>query len=174
MRLPRLLGLLMLAVCAAHAAAADPDPGDAARAGWRALLEYYQGHWQCRGHFANGTPIASEEEFEPWLNATWLHERHDDELPFSYHAHSVWGLAKAGQALTLTIYDNSGGVRVFTSGDWLGAAITFDAQSGGEAPGRRERFVYRREPPAAFSFEYQVAAPDGAWRMGDHVECSKR
>ena len=165
--------LLAAIAPAAHAANGDPAPADAAGIAFRALGAYFQGHWQCQGHFANGKAIASEEQFEPWLDGTWLHEVHDDHPPFSYHAHSVWGIAKPGGALTLSIYDNFGGARSFASEDWQGAAITFDAAPAGGTASRRERFVYLRQPPAAFSFEYQVSTDGGQWRMGDHVDCRR-
>jgi hypothetical protein len=165
---------LLAAVALAAPAAGGEPAADAAGAAFRALGAYYQGHWDCQGHFANGKPISSEEHFEPWLDGAWLHEIHDDHPPYPYHAHSVWGLAKPGGALTLAIYDNFGGARTFASDDWQGASITFDASPAGGAAGRRERFVYLRQPPAAFSLEYQVSADGGPWRMGDHVDCSRR
>jgi hypothetical protein len=83
----------------------------------------------------------------------------------------VWGVAQSNGALTLTIYDNFGGARVFTSADWKGPSITFDAPAA--ACGRRERFVYLRQAPSAFNFEYQVSTDGRQWRLGDHVEYSK-
>jgi hypothetical protein len=178
MRVLRCLYLLVMTATAALSAAptpgGDPDPGETAGADFRALAAYYQGYWLCEGHFANGTPITAVEQFDAWLNGTWLHELHDDQPPFPYHAHSVWGVTKASGFLTLTIYDNFGGVRSFTSADWKGASITFDATSTSGTAGRRERFIYLQHPPAAFSFEYQVSSDGGGWRMGDHVECKKR
>jgi hypothetical protein len=171
MRGAYILGILALA--AGAAGAADAPVSDAGGVALRALAGYYQGHWQCEGHFANGKAISSDERFEPWLDGTWLHEVHDDHPPFSYHAHSVWGVAKPGGALLLVIYDNFGGMRTFTSQDWQGASITFDAASAGGTGGRRERFIYVREPPAAFSLEYQVSSAGGDWRMGDHVDCRR-
>lgn len=154
----------MLALNSAHAADSD----------FPALVSFFQGHWQCSGHFANGTAISSEEEFEPWLNGVWLHESHDDRPPFTYHAHSVWGIAKPANVLTLTIHDNFGGVRLFTSTHWSGASITFEPQPILAAAGKRERFIYERHPPADFSFEYQTATDAGEWKMGDHVDCRKQ
>ena len=162
--------LLLLLALARVAAGGEPAP--AADPDFAALVAYYQGHWQCTGHFANGKAISAEEQFEPWLDGTWLHELHDDHPPFSYHAHSVWGVARPGGALVLNIYDNFGGSRIFSSADWKGAAITFDGQP--TAAGRRERFVYRRQAPATFSIEYQVSAEGGEWRLGDHVDCSRK
>jgi hypothetical protein len=106
MRLLNLLcpvALVAATVGGAQAAGSDAPAGAAASADFRALVTYYQGHWQCRGHFANGTTISSDEQFDPWLDGKWLHELHDDQPPFSYHAHSVWGVAEPNGALTLTI-----------------------------------------------------------------------
>jgi|HubBroStandDraft_6_1064221.scaffolds.fasta_scaffold268616_2 hypothetical protein len=173
MRLFHIFGTLGLLAGVGAAAGGEAPAADAASGSFRALVTYYQGHWQCEGHFANGKAITSEERFEPWLEGAWLHEIHDDRPPFTYHAHSVWGVPKSGGALTLAIYDNFGGVRSFSSDDWQGTSITFDAAATGGTASRRERFVYRRQAPAAFSFEYQVSTDGGEWRMGDHVDCRR-
>jgi hypothetical protein len=82
----------------------------------------------------------------------------------------VWGVARPGGALILAIYDNFGSGRSFSSEDWQGASITFEAPS---AAGRRERFIYLRQSPAGFSFEYQVSTDSGEWHVGDHVDCHR-
>jgi hypothetical protein len=160
-------GLGNISVSRAHESSTEPDPQ------FRSLVEYYQGHWACEGHFANGKAISSEETFEPWLGGSWLHESHDDHPPYSYHAHSVWGVDVQSHELTLTIHDNFGGVRLFVSHDWSGASIRFEPQPILGHSGRAERFTFVRQPPAAFSFEYEVSTADGKWALGDHVDCKK-
>jgi hypothetical protein len=169
------LAYLFLACAAVSSpvAFADGAPSGALDVQFRSLVDYYRGHWTCDGHFANGKPISSEETFEPWLDGKWLHELHDDLPPHSYHAHSVWGIDVPSQSLTLTIYDSSGGVRLFVGHDWSGPSIRFEPQPALPHPGRLGRFTFTRKPPEAFSFEYEVSGGDGKWSLGDHVDCRK-
>jgi len=149
-----------------------PSSGPPA-AQFQSLVDYFRGHWTCDGHFANGKPISSEETFEPWLGGRWLHELHDDHPPHSYHAHSVWGIDAQSQSLTLTIYDNFGGVRLFVGHDWSGPTIEFEPQTTPSHSQRPERFTFVKRPPSAFSLEYAVSGVDGKWLLGDHVDCTK-
>lgn len=159
-------------------ASPPPSLADAAATGtvdpqFRSIAEYYRGHWDCNGHFANGKHITSEELFAPWLGGAWLHETHDDHPPYSYRAHSVWGVDAPSHVLTLTIHDNFGGLRLFISHDWSGPSITFEPDPILGHSGRAERFTFVRHPPAAFSFEYEVSVANGKWSLGDHVDCTK-
>ena len=140
---------------------------------FQSVVDYYQGHWTCDGHFANGKAISSEETFESWSGSPWLHETHDDHPPYSYHAHSVWGVDVKSHSLTLTIHDNFGGVRLFVSHDWSGPTIRFEPQPILGHTGHPERFTFVGQPPAAFSVEYEVSGDDGMWSLGDHVDCRK-
>lgn len=167
--------LISAALVASVALAADPGipPAPGADSDFQHLADFYRGLWSCSGHFANGKPISSDESFETWADGRWLHEIHDDHPPFSYHAHSVWGVDSAAHILTLAIHDNFGGVRLFTSSTWDGPTITFDAQPILGHPPSTERFVFTRVSPQAFSFEYQVPSAAGGWKMGDHVVCAR-
>jgi hypothetical protein len=169
-----LTGLFLLCgVVSTPSGFADGPSTGPVDAKFRSLVNYFQGHWACDGHFANGKTISSEEMFESWSGGTWLHEVHDDHPPFSYHAHSVWGVDLQSHSLTLTIHDNFGGVRLFASHDWSGPSITFEPQPILGHTGRPERFIFDTRPPAAFSFEYEVSGVDGKWSLGDHVDCRK-
>lgn len=166
----------LFAICTAvssPASFAESPTGAPVDAQFQALVNYYTGHWACHGHFANGKPISSEEVFEPWMGGTWLHELHDDHPPYSYHAHSVWGIDTQSHSLTLTIHDNFGGVRLFVGHDWSGPSIRFEPQPILGHSGRPERFTFVKQPPAAFSFEYEVSGTDGKWSLGDHLDCTK-
>ena len=154
-------------VLAAEAATGQVDPQ------FRSIVDYYHGRWDCNGHFANGKPLSSDEQFESLLGGTWLRESHHDHPPYSYHAQLDWGIDKQSHSLTLTIHDNLGGLRLFVSHDWSGPSITFEPYPILGHSGRTERFVYTTHPPAAFSFEYQVLGSDGTWSLGDHVDCAK-
>jgi hypothetical protein len=154
------------------ALAAEPDTGQVDPQ-FRSIADYYRGRWNCSGHFANGKPILSDEQFESSLAGTWLRQSHHDHPPYSYRAQSDWGIDKQSHSLTLTIRDNFGGLRLFVSHDWNGPSITFEAYPILGHSGSTERFVYTTHPPAAFSFEYQVLSADGTWSLGDHVDCAK-
>jgi hypothetical protein len=150
-----------------------PESGSTPDSDFRHLVGFFQGQWQCAGHFANGAAILSEEAFEPLLGGVWLQEIHSDRPPFSYRAYSVWGVDNKSHELTLTIHDNFGGVRIFTSPDWRPPSITFDTSPILGHAGRKERFVYVQTPPGSFSFEYELETDSGQWKMGDHVDCKK-
>lgn len=130
---------------------------------FRSLVDYYQGRWACDGHFANGKAISSEEMFESWSGGTWLHEVHDDHPPFSYHAHSVWGVDLQSHSLTLTIHDNFGGVRLFVSHDWSRPSITFEPQPILGHTGRPERFTLRN--PATRGIQLRVRGVRCRWQV---------
>ncbi len=167
------LACVVLVASVALAGVPEKPSGKGTDSDFQRLAEFYPGHWNCSGHFANGKSISSDETFETWADGRWLHEIHDDHPPFSYHAHSVWGVDSAAHVLTLTIHDSFGGVRIFTSSAWNAPAITFDAQPILGHTGKSERFVFTRVSPQAFSFEYQVASGAGAWKIGDHVDCTR-
>ncbi len=164
---------IVCGVLSAPWSVADGASSTPVDAQFRSLVDYYQGHWSCDGHFANGKAISSEEMFEPWSAGMWLHEAHDDHPPYSYHAHSIWGIDASSHSLTLTIHDNFGNVRLFVSKDWSGPSITFEPQPILGHSGQPERFTFVRHPPAAFSFEYEVSGVGGKWSLGDHVDCRK-
>ena len=168
------LGVLFtLGLLTAHTTFAASNPPGTTEPQFRALVDSYQGRWKCDGHFANGKAISSEETFEPWAGGQWLHETHDDRPPFSYHAHSVWGVDVKSHLMTLTIHDNFGGLRLFVSHDWSSPTIRFEPQPILGHTERPERFTFARLSPATFSIDYEVSGDDGKWSLGDHVVCRK-
>jgi hypothetical protein len=170
-RLPgRLLaGLTAGVLLCAGAAAARANPPAPPLADLTRLL---QGQWRCQGRFADGRTIQSSETFAPLLDGAWLLEQHEDAAPFTYRAQSLWGYDTGQQVLTLTIFDNFGGQRLFTSPGWREGLLTFEERALLGPPPRQERFRYRTLPAGAgYGVEYQVLAKTGQWRMGDTLEC---
>jgi hypothetical protein len=155
------------------------QPGRAADSGVAApetplseLTRMLSGNWRCSGHFANGKPITSVESFAPLLGGLWLAEEHTDDPPFPYQARSMWGWDEGSHLLILTIFDNFGGVRLFTSGGWQDSTLVFDEKSLINTPARQERFIYKRLPTSGYSVEYQVLEASEQWRMGDVLACT--
>jgi hypothetical protein len=155
------------------------QPGRAAESGAAApetplseLTRMLSGNWRCSGHFANGKPITSAESFAPLFGGRWLAEEHTDDPPFPYRARALWGWNEASHLLTLTIFDNFGGMRLFTSGGWQDSAWVFDERPLIDAPDRQERFIYKRLPTGGYSVEYQVLDASKQWRMGDVLDCT--
>jgi hypothetical protein len=155
------------------------QPGRAADSGAAApqtplsdLTRMLSGNWRCSGHFANGKLITSAESFAPLFAGRWLVEEHVDDPPFPYRARSMWGWDEASHLLTLTIFDNFGGARLFTSGGWQDSALVFDERPLINAPAHQERFIYERLPAGGYSVEYQVLEAAKQWRMGDVLACT--
>lgn len=136
------------------------------------LARLFAGEWRCSGHFANGKAIASSESFAPILKGAWLAQEHRDDPPFGYAAHALWGWDGDQKLYTLTIFDVSGGQRLFTSPGWREDALTFDARPPTAPGSRQERFVYRSRSAGGYQVEYQVLDKTNTWKMGDVLECA--
>ena len=75
-------------------------------------LDLFTGDWHCNGKFAaNGKEISAKLHFEPVLDGKFVLFSHDDEPPFSYHAHAYWGWDAAAGELLSTIHDSAGGTK---------------------------------------------------------------
>ena len=136
------------------------------------LAQQFTGHWACGGHFSNGKLITSGESFAPILGTRFLAQEHSDNPPFAYNAHSLWGYDPTQHLFTLSIYDNFGGQRLFTSSGWQDAALTFETHALLAPVTRQERFIYKSlTSGAGYSVEYQVLDKAGTWKMGDVLEC---
>jgi hypothetical protein len=151
--------------------AAQPRTAVAADDSLATLTSVFVGSWRCQGHFANGHAISSAESFTPTLDGHWLLQEHSDHAPFNYRAHALWGFSEDLKRFTLTIYDNFGGQRVFTSPGWEQSVLIFEVQALLAPPARQERFRYQRLASGGYSVEYQVLDKSGAWKMGDVLEC---
>jgi hypothetical protein len=110
-----------------------PLRAQAGSRGSTAPFASFVGRWHCDGKFArNGKPISANLVFESILGRRFILFRHDDELPFNYHAWSEWGWDANTRQFISTIQDISGGVRLFRSPGWVEGTLTW---SGGRSPG---------------------------------------
>jgi hypothetical protein len=172
----RLSGLTSVVLLLALHARADTvangsaSSADSPLSGLAAILN---GSWRCSGHFANGKKITSTEWFASLFSGRWLTQEHVDDLPFTYQAHSVWGWNGGLHVLTLTIYDNFGGSRLFTSSGWQDSALVFDERPLVGVAARQERFIYKLLPARGYSVEYQVLDESHAWKMADLLTCTR-
>jgi hypothetical protein len=156
-------------------ASAEPEaPPSTADAQLRTLSRILVGRWSCQGHFADGRSISSTESFEPLPEGRWMLQEHSDDAPFDYRAHSLWGWNDDLRRFTVTIFDNFGGQRLFTSPGWQRDALTLEAQTLLTPPARQERFLYRTLAGGGYSVEYQVLQSSGTWKVGDLLECRAR
>jgi len=145
---------------------------DAPAAQLAQLTQRFSGHWTCDGHFSNGKVISSVEAFAPILGGRFLAQEHSDNPPFAYSAHALWGYDERQHLFTLSIYDNFGGQRLFTSSGWHDAVLTFETHALLAPATRQERFVYGSLASGpGYSVEYQVLDKAGTWKMGDVLEC---
>lgn len=134
-----------------------------------ATLERFVGHWQCNGHFSNGTPIAGEidAKFDALSGALVVH--HDDAKPGAYHALEIWSVSKDGGQLKASISDGFSGMRWFESSGWQSDALTWVRADG--KPGS-EQFAYKILASGEMEVTWSVAR-DGAMKMGDTLSCKK-
>lgn len=145
------------------------------------LVAFFTGEWTGKGAFASGKPIEAKVTFTPDLQGKWLVVRQVDQPPNAFQTLSLWGMAPASQGLVMSLHDNVGGLRLFTSEGWRDGKVTFDHATPFPAPptppARQERFTYERLSPVSFRFTYEVRADEQAgsqaWRLGDSLMFSK-
>ena len=153
--------------------AAEPQPAPEQTKPLSALVESFKGEWQCAGQFSNWKTITSKESFDSLLGGAWLQQIHHDDPPYGYHAVSMWGVDRESGQLLVTIYDVTGGRRVFSSRDFAHPTTILSIVPRPEIWAVSERFIYERKSATTFSFEYQVPQASGAWKMVDHLECKR-
>ena len=135
-----------------------------------APLAYFAGDWQCAGQFANGKPVRSRESFSVELGGQWLHMRHADAPPNRYLADSWWGYDKAAKRFSVTVFDNFGGARRYTSSGWVGDALTLENIA---TSGYLDRFAFQRLGDDAYRVTYTYRNGNAAWRLGDSARCTR-
>jgi hypothetical protein len=135
-----------------------------------APLGYFVGHWLCAGYFSSGKPIHSRETFTAELDGRWLRMQHADEPPNRYAAAEWWGYERSTKHFVVTVFDNGGGVRRYTSPGWIGTTLTLDNSASG---GYIDRFVFRRQGDSRYTIGYAHRDDTGAWKPGDELACTK-
>jgi hypothetical protein len=148
-----------------------PLRAQAGSRGSTAPFASFVGRWHCDGKFArNGKPISANLVFESILRGRFILFRHDDELPFNYHAWSEWGWDANRRQFISTIQDISGGVRLFRSPGWVEGTLTW---SGGDLPDSSDqRFVFERLGDRKFRVSYFQKNED-SWQAVDSSSCSR-
>jgi hypothetical protein len=134
------------------------------------IVDYYTGTWNGQGAFASGKPISAVIDFKPILDSCCLLESHADVAPNKYKAESIWGVDGITGQLTMDVYDNFGGHRVFTSAGWLHGKMVFDYTTTittGQT--RFERFTYQKETSNSFIMRYETSIDNVAWKLGDQL-----
>lgn len=174
-RLPLLTACLslLLAPFASHACGGDPAHSMAS------LEAFVSGQWTGSGKFASGKDIAADVAFAPVPGGHWLNYTHVDHPPGRYRAQATWGYADPTH-FVMTLHDNFGGARVFSSEGWCDGRIVFDkqldlAQLKPEPKGaERERFVFERTEGNRLKMTYERGTEAGDWRMVDSLTFERR
>jgi hypothetical protein len=131
-------------------------------------LQFFVGNWHCQGKFSNGKEISANLRFEPALDGKFIRFQHDDEPPFGYHALAYWGWDKQGGKFVSTIFDSTGGTRVFHSDGWKGTLLQWE---GGDLTGpANQRFTFERLEGKSFRVSYSFLK-DGSWLPVDTSVC---
>jgi hypothetical protein len=133
-------------------------------------FEYFTGHWDCAGHFANGAAIKSTIAFA-WQESTQtLHVQHDDLAPNQYHAVEMWGQSKAAMDYRSTIGDSFSGIRWLTSPGWVGDSLSWTRLDKSRPA---ERFTYTRKSESHMTVQWFAAKSGGELALGDTLDCTR-
>ncbi|MGH9675533.1 MAG: hypothetical protein ACRD36_00400 [Candidatus Acidiferrum sp.] len=155
--------VLMVAVPRASAQSKAENP-----AGVKSL-EFFNGDWHCDGKFSNGKEISARLRFELVLDGKFILFKHDDEPPFSYHAHAYWGWDQAAGQFVATVHDSTGGTRLFRSSGWQGTTLNW---LGGDLPASaNQRFTFERLKEKKFVVSYSYLKND-SWVSVDSSVCT--
>jgi hypothetical protein len=137
-------------------------------------LAYFIGQWTCDGHFtSNNQPTSATITASLDLQNSWLSFRWDDKPPSQFHALELWGFNKTSKQFTNFIYDNFGGVRMFTSPGWDGDTLIWLGDALADPNNPNQRFVIARKSSKEFVITWQTHQPQGDWRTGDELTCKQ-
>lgn len=159
--------IIMLSVAGPATAAVRDKTGSSLES-----LDYFQGTWECQGHFlASHKPIKSIERFT-WILANHrLEMRHHDMPPHHFDALEIWGYNNSTGRYAASIFDNHGGHRRYSSSGWDGA--TWIWQNVTKA-GHTDRFVFERMGDSGYRVTYASRDADGAWQPKDTLNCERQ
>ncbi|MDP9018963.1 MAG: hypothetical protein M3N19_11680 [Candidatus Eremiobacteraeota bacterium] len=133
-------------------------------------MQYLVGKWTCNGSFpASGKSIASTIRFDLDLGGAALVKHHDDLAPGSYHAIEVWVYQPDSKHYALTITDNFGGIRGFTSDSWQAQTLTVQ----GNAAKPAEKFIYTNLSPDTMRVDWEIARDGAHFVLGDTLACAR-
>lgn len=140
----------------------------------RDVVDYFSGKWSGQGEFASGKKIEADIEFHDDLDGQWLAYRHTDRPPGRYKAFGMWGFERSSNAFVMTLNDNFGGTRNFSSTGWQGGRIAFEraVEQPAQSPStsqKRERFTFLRETDDRMKMVYEVNADGSQWKMVDYL-----
>lgn len=170
------LAALSLALLAFVAVRAKTPPQSAPTSAATAIqpLAYFAGNWNCDGHFtSNNQPISATITAKTDLYDSWLSFRWDDKAPSQFHALEMWGFSKSKNQFTNFIYDNFGGVRMFTSSGWDGDTWIWLGDALADPANPNQRFVIARKSAKEFVITWQTHTPQNEWRTGDELTCKQ-
>ena len=135
------------------------------------LVGFLSGEWIGQGEFASGKKIEAEVSFAPDLDRQWLIYRHTDRLPNKYKAVGMWGFENKSRRFMMTVNDNFGGARQFSSDGWASGKVVFEKILDNVAPASdiRERFTFERQDADTFKMTYETSRDAKTWRLGDYL-----
>lgn len=135
------------------------------------IVDYFSGDWSGEGEFASGKKIEADISFHADLDNQWLAYRHTDRPPGQYKAAGMWGFQRTSHAFVMTLNDNFGGARNFSSDGWQDGKIVFERAVDTQ---KRERFTFLREAGDRMKMSYEVSADGSHWKLVDHLIFHRR
>ena len=157
------LFIALLALSAATTSAQSPN-----KKLDKQITDFFTGNWHGEGQFANGKKISANISFKLSLDSCWLVNQHTDELPNEYKADSYWGIDQSTGGLTATIFDNFGGLRLF-SGVYADSLVLVRAVQIPQGIKYFEHFIYKKMDAGSFNMIYEVSRDSIQWHEGDHL-----
>lgn len=135
-------------------------------------LAFFEGRWSCAGKFVkSGQAISSDEKFAADLDGHWLAMRHDDRLPYKFHALELWRYDTNAKRFNGYFFDNFSGIRHFTSPGWTGNRLVWTNTA--PMKGATDRFVFERKDASTYKVTYPVSREGGNWGVGDTLTCQR-
>jgi hypothetical protein len=132
-----------------------------------AMASFLEGSWQGEGKFANGRKIAAKATFHISLDSCWLSYTHEDQLPNTYKALSMWSIDRSKSSFSATVFDNFHGNRTFCGINTDPAVIILSRKDETGPQQIFERFRYKLINKDHFQMSYEQSLDEQSWKTID-------
>ncbi|SDP29831.1 hypothetical protein SAMN05428975_1047 [Mucilaginibacter sp. OK268] len=132
-----------------------------------AMASFLEGSWQGEGEFTNGRKIAAKATFHLSLDSCWLSYTHEDRLPNTYKALSMWSIDRSKPSFSATIFDNFRGNRTFVGINTNPDLIILSRKDETKPQQTFERFRYMLIDKNHFQMSYERSLDGQSWKTID-------
>jgi len=131
------------------------------------MASFLEGSWQGEGKFANGRKIGAKATFHLSLDSCWLSYIHEDQLPNTYKALSIWSLDRSKSSFSATVFDNFHGNRIFSGVNTDPDMIILSRKDETGPQLTFERFRYMLIDKNHFQMSYERSLDGQSWKTID-------